>query len=177
MRALLWFTLLPALLLMPMSLLAETHAELFDSCSVCHPTETVGTAPAWNSAGQNVVYATYATAPSTVDRTSVVCLSCHSTSSQDATRATETWLVSGAGGDAGCGDHPIGVDFEHARSLQGGLQSSWTPSGLGGSIGDDLLVDGRVECTSCHDVHHTQNAPYLTMSNDGSALCLTRHEK
>lgn len=70
------------------------------------------------------------------------------------------------------------------------------PSGLGGTIQEDLLVNNKMVCTSCHDVHISRNTQgcagchltrpighkmtrslSLRKSNDGSALCLTCHKK
>ncbi|MDP2364722.1 MAG: cytochrome c3 family protein, partial [Ignavibacteria bacterium] len=71
---------------------------------------------------------------------------------------------------------------------------SITPSGLGGTIEDDLLGEGgMLSCTTCHDVHVSRNTqgcigchsvhPFVTRTlslripNEGSQLCLTCHNK
>ena len=53
-------------------------------------------------------------------------------------------------------------------------------SGLGGTIDNDLLIDNKLECSSCHDVHNgaaEDVGNLLVKSNSGSALCLTCHLK
>jgi len=42
---------------------------------------------------------------------------------------------------------------------------------------DVKLFDGKVECSSCHDVHNPQNTPFLRRSNAGSGLCYACHIK
>ncbi len=53
-----------------------------------------------------------------------------------------------------------------------------SPSGLGGTIKSDLLINGKLECISCHDVHGERGQKnLLIMSNTKSRLCLTCHNK
>ena len=40
-----------------------------------------------------------------------------------------------------------------------------------------LLRDGRVWCSSCHDVHDNAIIPFLRVDNTNSRLCLTCHNK
>ncbi len=41
-----------------------------------------------------------------------------------------------------------------------------------------MLIDGRMECSSCHDVHDRNgHAKLLVKSNARSALCVTCHDK
>ncbi|MDK9698581.1 MAG: cytochrome c3 family protein [bacterium] len=76
-------------------------------------------------------------------------------------------------------DHPVSFAFNNALILEdagGGaaqLQLPATGSAikLFGTNGDQL------ECSSCHNVHSNTNAPFLAMSNNGSAICLTCHIK
>lgn len=42
---------------------------------------------------------------------------------------------------------------------------------------DVRLFDGKVECPSCHAVHDPTVVPFLSMTNNGSALCLKCHNK
>ncbi|HXG57533.1 MAG TPA: cytochrome c3 family protein [Thermoanaerobaculia bacterium] len=60
---------------------------------------------------------------------------------------------------------------------RGSLRAPSSPSGLGGSIESDLLVDGRIECTSCHNPHATETRSMLRIDNTGSRLCLACHDK
>ena len=43
----------------------------------------------------------------------------------------------------------------------------------------DLLWNGNMECTTCHDVHNTKNTgeKFLWKSDAQSAFCLTCHLK
>jgi len=53
-----------------------------------------------------------------------------------------------------------------------------TNSGLGSTIDNDMLFDGKMECASCHDVHNRFGVSgLLKMSNVNSELCLTCHNK
>ena len=53
-----------------------------------------------------------------------------------------------------------------------------SPSGLGGTIHSDMLINGSLECISCHDIHGMSGENnYLIKSNYGSKLCLTCHDK
>ena len=115
--------------------------------------------------------------------TSKLCLSCH-----DGTVALDNF-----GGFTGGTEfnflqigpdlstsHPISFTYDSALAVID--RELYDPkvhqSGLGGTIDSDLLYKGRLECTSCHDVHNTAGAAYLLVkSNAGSALCLTCHNK
>lgn len=129
-----------------------------DGCADCHAGEVqpAPPAPAWGSP----------TAVTPVPlASSAMCLACH-----DGARATA------AGHRA---DHPVQVDYERARGERRAfLRSSGAPSGLGGSIADDLLVAGRLECVSCHDPHggHGSGKPALRVEDRRSALCFTCHD-
>ncbi|MDA8084240.1 MAG: cytochrome c3 family protein [Nitrospiraceae bacterium] len=75
-------------------------------------------------------------------------------------------------------DHPIGFVYNPAVDLQGGLNVISNPVVQARMT----LTGNRVECSSCHDPHLTNNAfptgnNFLVMSNAGSALCLVCHNK
>ena len=80
-------------------------------------------------------------------------------------------------------NHPVA--FEFTRSLA--LSKSYlhdpynTPSGLGGTVAEDLLVEGRIECVTCHNIlfnrENSEKFEILYKSNAGSALCLTCHNR
>jgi predicted CXXCH cytochrome family protein len=76
--------------------------------------------------------------------------------------------------------HPIGLIFDTDLSGidQGLYDPAATPSGLGGTIQQDMLRADRLGCGSCHDVHNTSGiSPLLRKDNNGSLLCLTCHNK
>ncbi len=179
---------------------------------VCRPCHTphhadleVPNSPLWNHEVTQATYQLYSSSsldafPGQPGSTSKLCLSCHDGTvaienhggSTDGTRFID-W--GGLGTDLR-DDHPISIIYDDAlATLDGGLYiPSITPSGLGGTISEDLLVENRVECSSCHDVHLARNtqgcsgchdmhsdAPTKSLSlrldNTGSAFCLTCHAK
>jgi len=92
-------------------------------------------------------------------------------------------------------DHPLSFTYDTQLSqVDGGLYDpSTTPSGLGGTIEENLLDNGKLSCISCHDVHISRNTqgcsgchqlhPMVTtdlslkIPMEGSELCLTCHKK
>ncbi|MFC2134992.1 cytochrome c3 family protein, partial [Bacteroidota bacterium] len=77
-------------------------------------------------------------------------------------------------------DHPVSMDYTTATaSADGGLfNPSVATTSLGGTIADDLLINDKLECSSCHDAHDSAGVDdLLVMSNAASALCLTCHDK
>lgn len=168
------------------------------SCVFCHTTHnadsTVTDAPLWNHAVTQKNYQlynspTFQASPSQPAGASRLCLSCH-----DGTIAVDSYGdMSGVifiGGDIAVGadeltnDHPVSFTYDDAlATLDGELFSpTSSPSGLGGTIDDDLLFNGQVECASCHDVHNGASAAavndnLLIISRVNSQLCLTCHDK
>lgn len=169
-------------------------------CIVCHTPHNANTsvtnAPLWNHALSAVAsYTLYssATMNATVgqpDGSSKLCLSCH-----DGTVAMEnfggvttgTHLMTG-GSAIGSGsnlsnDHPISITYDAAlAAADGGLFNPTTKlSGIGGAgatISSSMLIGGKMQCSSCHDVHNGANINGLLLkSNAASALCLTCHNK
>jgi predicted CXXCH cytochrome family protein len=68
-------------------------------------------------------------------------------------------------------DHPVAFDW--VDNIPGIKDSSniFSANGL-------RLFAGRMECSTCHNVHdNTTYKPFLRMSNDGSAMCLKCHDK
>lgn len=167
-------------------------------CIFCHTPHgadtSVADAPLWNHEVTEKTFEVYNSPtmdavvgqPSGASR---LCLSCH-----DGTVAVDSYAgrqgVIFLGGDVAVGaneltdDHPISFVYDDAlAAVDGGLFSpSSTPSGLGSTIGDDLLIGGRMECSSCHDVHNgpaaaAVNDKLLVISQVQSQLCLTCHNK
>lgn len=72
-------------------------------------------------------------------------------------------------------DHPISMPYPSPAQDPGFNQPPDPQEGWGeGSV---RLVDGYVECVSCHDVHDPDNDPFLNQSNAASSLCLVCHNK
>jgi len=168
-------------------------------CVVCHTPHgadlSVAGAPLWNHqvTAATATYQLYSSP--TLDATvsapehygSKLCLSCH-----DGTVAIDSF-----GGSTGSefvtgkaligtdlrGTHPIGIVYDAGLATTDGqlYNPESRTSGLGGTINEDMLFGtGNLECASCHDVHNTESAgkPFLLrITTDGSALCLTCHDK
>lgn len=180
------------------------HKDTGEICIVCHTPhhadQTVADAPLWNHEITSSTFTLYASSTFSGTPTigqpggvSKLCLSCH-----DGTVALDSWGNLGgsvyAGGHSWSqgtnlgNDHPISFTYDSPLStLDGELHNpDSTSSGLGGTISNDLLSNGRVECSSCHDVHNKMgnstiadatNHHMLWKKNTGSALCLTCHDK
>ena len=72
-------------------------------------------------------------------------------------------------------DHPISMLYPTGGT---GMKFNTPPSPQEGwGTGDVRLVNGKVECVSCHNVHDPSIYPFMIKSNDGSALCMTCHKK
>ena len=167
-----------------------------EMCIVCHTPHhadvSVQDAPLWNHEVTTTVFSLYSSPTldailSDPTASSRLCLSCH-----DGTVAVDSF-----GGRNGSeftvgpfvigtdlsDDHPVSFIYDALlATTDGGLHSpDTTPSGLGGTIQDDLLFNDSLECSSCHDVHNAGNSAIgeglLRVSNAGSALCLTCHDK
>jgi predicted CXXCH cytochrome family protein len=70
-------------------------------------------------------------------------------------------------------DHPVNFVYDTALAeADGHIKDPSADPAVA-----ELLSDGRVQCSSCHDVHDPTNAPFLVMSNHASALCKTCHHK
>jgi len=67
-------------------------------------------------------------------------------------------------------EHPVFIPYPK-QPFDAGFHVPPTPDGWS----DVKLVDGQVECVSCHDVH--SSGVSLRRSNAGSGLCLTCHRK
>ena len=86
-------------------------------------------------------------------------------------------LVGGASlGTSLTDDHPINFTYDAALATAdgGGLV---TPVDATQVVAGVPLYNGTVQCASCHNVHDPANAPFLRLSNVGSALCLSCHKK
>lgn len=168
----------------------------------------VAGAPLWNHAETAATFTMYSAGGSTtLDGTedpqptgaSKLCLSCH-----DGTVGVDNY----GGGSNTAGplpptnpfyvgvdlqtQHPISITYEDG--LDPGLQpqtntitvGGYTPPGgtpfpsRTGTIAELLIPDGKVQCSSCHDVHNTlvaTSAAMLRVDMSNSSLCLTCHNK
>lgn len=67
-------------------------------------------------------------------------------------------------------DHPIAMTYPESPKYHSPLDSENFANGI-------RLIDGKVECSTCHNVHDPDIKPFLRTSNVGSELCLTCHIK
>ena len=176
-------------------------AETDRLCVYCHtPHYARTTAPLWNRSDADLASATpYASgtfdfAPDYTSGDIPLCMSCHDgdmtralinlngKNSDLLTPAADRTLTMVEGpaliGTNFTNDHPVGFVYDHALDKQGGLKD------IVGTLDGDLLLRGaasnEVWCSSCHNVHDPGTggtAPFLRVSNTGSALCLKCHDK
>ena len=161
---------------------AWSGGQLCLPCHVPHDASAPDVAPLWDrSEHAGGSYKPYDGREGMPGFESLVCLSCHDGSAAvDAFggRPGETFIqdvagersLIGAHGDLS-GDHPVGVFYpDHDRFYRSRMEVD--------ADGAVVLPEGRVECTSCHDVHNSYGIEKLLVkSNDRSALCLTCHRK
>ena len=169
--------------------LAWSDGEICKPCHTPHNGQQT-IAPLWaheETASSFQVYTnvTMDAVPTQPDGISLACLSCHDgslalNSFTNATNAAVTVISGGALFSTDLrNDHPVSFTYTDASTPDAEILAPATASGLGGTIATDLLdVNGKMQCSSCHDVHNTPNIPkMLRKSNLASALCLTCHDK
>ncbi|MBN2332497.1 MAG: cytochrome c3 family protein [Deltaproteobacteria bacterium] len=97
-------------------------------------------------------------------------------------RTGDSWgnIAVGQNGDL-TNDHPIGFDYTAVAAVDDEIRPETTAT-TNPAIPTiaDLLLDGQImTCSSCHDVHNTDNndVDFLINLQAGSAICLTCHDK
>lgn len=155
-------------------------------CIYCHtPHNGAAAAPLWNRANSVATYqlynsgtTNYDVAGTTIDGSSVLCLSCHdgTVALNSVSHGNITGNAVFMTGNAAVGtdlrnDHPVSFDYQYASSRDTGLFPHDNVNVA------PLLENGKVQCSSCHDVHDNQFQPFLRSTNAGSALCLKCHNK
>ncbi len=173
-------------------------------CVTCHTphnsSTSVSDAPLWNHAVTSATYTLYAspTLKATMGQpggNSKLCLSCHDgTVAVDSFGgATGSTNISNANkvGTALNDDHPIGFLYDTTLATSNGsLFDPLTKSvtiGTGGqtkvgTVKDVMLFGGKMECSSCHDVHNTftvgaNGTGMVKMDTAGSKICMACHNK
>ncbi|MBE0680038.1 MAG: cytochrome C [Bacteroidales bacterium] len=171
-------------------------------CGLCHTTHNamnVPSAPLWTHQVTSVASYTLYSSPTfdphggtTITNpgaSSKLCLSCHDGTvalenfggiTTGTTYITPAYRIGGVTGNNLSREHPISFDYTDAlAAIDGGLNPpTTTSSGLGGTISENMLFAGKMECASCHDVHNKYNVNHLLrLSNVNSQLCLVCHRK
>ena len=152
-------------------------------CITCHTPHNASITEnlLWNHGVTAATFTLYTNSDGTLDGTttqpagsSKLCLSCH-----DGTVALDNF-GGGAGdlaanaistGDLGTNisdDHPVSITY--VPGTETGQDAELVAAPV-------LLIDGKVECASCHDVHDDTHGNFLVMANTASALCLECHIK
>ncbi len=172
-------------------------------CNICHTPHTASAdGPLWSHVTTTASYTLYGSSslnavPGQPGPASKLCLSCH-----DGTVAindfvghtggsVSTKLASGPNyvGTNLSNDHPIGITYDTALSISDGKLADPAAKNVtigsvvskSGTLAAMMLVDGKVECTSCHDVHNIYtvgiNKFLVKVDVAGSSLCLQCHNK
>jgi len=168
-------------------------------CVACHTPHnadiSVTDAPLWNHDLSTMVYTLYDSPTlnaTTVQPTgtSKLCLSCHdgTVAYDNTTTGTKMTGTSAVGSDGLNNDHPISFTYDATLATADGAlhDPSTTDVQIGsgtdvksGTIETAMLIDGQVQCATCHDVHNkfTDGGSLLRVSIAASKLCLTCHDK
>lgn len=175
-------------------------------CVICHTPHQASTtttaAALWNHANTTQTYTLYSstTMKATLAQpgpSSKLCLSCHdgtvavdSFGGATGTHSISTTSRRNLGATALNDDHPIGFTYDAALATSNG--SLFDPASKVVTIGSSpsksdtitnvLLYSGKMECSSCHDVHNTftvgaNGTGMVKISTSGSAICLACHNK
>jgi predicted CXXCH cytochrome family protein len=154
-----------------------------DLCAVCHSDDT-----SWSHELTSAIFNLYNS--STIDAVDIgqpegdsrYCLSCHDgTVAIDSFGGSTGWYYMWGPAYIGTdlsGKHPISFTYDtNLAAIDPKLSDPlFTPSGLGGSIAEDMLSFNKLECSSCHNVHNEDwNNYMLKKPNGGSDLCYTCH--
>ena len=165
-------------------------------CVFCHTPHggdtSVPGAPLWNRAlsdtadtnGPFVMYTNRSLNPlSAPQGVSLACLSCHdgfnainvlNNAPGSGIGSTITFQGLGVGGVMPAGITAVGRDLtnDHPISMDVPTGTGWLtpPATLS-------LYNSKVECATCHNPHESVNPTFLRISNAGSALCSSCHDK
>lgn len=168
------------------------HGPNANACSYCHiPHRGLSSTPLWNQQLSTQPYGLYTSGTAqnvqvqpAVGKTSTLCLSCH-----DGTVAVGQTVSYGKVTMTGAMTTSVGTKMEssHPFSLQLPLKDAahLIPELTASQATRDStkavhLVDGNIECNTCHNVHnqridkHSPN--FLARDNTAGALCLSCHE-
>jgi len=161
----------------------NSSGEICITCHTPHNANTTANTPLWNHVVTSATFTPYDNPTLDADvsagpsGSSKLCLSCH-----DGTVALDNFggttdgtnFISGnalLGSDLS-NDHPVSFTYDAALVTADGALNDPTAAPIA-----DLLIDGKMECASCHNAHGAGNNKFLRIANTGSALCITCHNK
>lgn len=158
-------------------------------CITCHTPHNALSqdAPLWNHTSTSSVFTLYSS--STFQATDIaqpgasskMCLSCHDgvVALDSYGGATGSTMINDPSVGDGTGSGLIGIDLSDDHPISFTYDATLvTADGELHSPPSDMLFGGKMQCSSCHDVHNSAGHDFLlVMDNDGSALCLTCHNK
>jgi predicted CXXCH cytochrome family protein len=184
-KSILLITILPIISFGQMD---EFHLNFEENCKYCHVLGSEGSESkelVWQENDHNITYIPYSSP--TIDAeisqplgSSKLCLSCHDgTFAFDDTGSHVLTSNQSFGTDLR-GSHPVSFKYDSFLAMKDNELHDplSSPSGLGGTIHSDMLINGNLECISCHDIHGMMGIEnYLVKSNYKSNLCLTCHNK
>ena len=160
-----------------------------NNCNICHIDEDeINGSPSvsrWNNNFHEHNYPVYSSTSLDAEieqpsGSTKMCLSCHDGIIANDDKGGRTMSShSKIGIDLG-DDHPVSFKFDTFLAQKDGelYDPSTSLSGLGGTIDEDMLEEGKLECISCHQIHgDNQLKGLLIKSNENSMLCLTCHKK
>lgn len=163
-------------------------------CIYCHTPHNASvvtpTPPLWNKVNTSLGFTIYGS--TTINNvtgqpegTSLACLTCHDgTLALDAMMNPPTGfvptnapigVVPGNLGKDLSNDHPISIGY--LITADGAFNAPATVNSTLPLFPGTQDATYQVECASCHNVHNNAITPFLRISNDNSAICLTCHVK
>ncbi len=166
---------------------ATTESEV---CIFCHtPHNSLPSSPLWNKDDPGYTYTLYHSStiqavPGQPDGSSILCLSCHDGTTALGSVLSRVSDIDFAGGitsiPAGSAnmstdladDHPVSFDYTTGLAAADGQLKD--PTAI---IPPVSLVNGRMQCTSCHDPHRNLTNDFLRVTNQFSELCFSCHDR
>ena len=160
-----------------------------DNCNICHIVEneiyTVPEEMKWNYNLSEINFPVYSSSSLKAEigqpsGSTKMCLSCHDGIIANDDKGGGTLSSHKKIGIDLSDDHPVSFKYDSFLAFKDGelYDPSTSLSGLGGTIAEDMLEEGKLECISCHQIHGDNLIKGLLIkSNDNSQLCLTCHKK
>ncbi len=116
----------------------------------------------------------------TTAKSSIECLSCHDgVDAQNATLSSPRVSVAlRALTGSKAQHHPVSILYVEGKAGLRPKNTALIGTWSGAATISDLLVDGKIECSSCHEPHALDpDTDNLRNANRGSILCSSCHDK